>query len=163
MHEDETDWPEGSPILTDKRDYKRDERRGFGKIWEHERADKEWENSRDSTAYRPPHVCPHSCFVNKSNVLFYHIQLRDEDSFDQRQSAAATEASRYFQSASEKRYDHNYNYIGHWPREKREGHKHAVTFAQDRSNENKTKSQKHLDVRVLTPCMIPLIWVVPQW
>ena len=86
-----------------------------------------------------------------SNVQFYHIQLRDEDSFDQRQSAAAAEASRFFQSASEKRDDHNNNYIGHWRREKREGHLEAVTFAQDRSNENRTKSQKHLDVLILTP------------
>ena len=87
-----------------------------------------------------------------SNVLYCYVQLRDEDSFDNRQSAAATEASRCFQSASEKRDDHNWNYIGHWPREKREGHKYAVKFARDRSNENETKSQKHLDVRALTPC-----------
>ena len=91
--------------------------------------------------------------MNISNVQFHHIQLRDEDSFDNRQSAAATEASRYFQSASGKRHDHNNNYIGHWPRDKREGHKNAVTFAQDRSNENRTKSQKHIDVRILTPCI----------
>ena len=93
----------------------------------------------------PIQVC-----VNFSNVQFHHLQLRNEDAFDTRQSSVAAEASRRYQSASVKRDEHNDNYIGHWKREQREDHFGAAPWAQARSNENRARSQKHLDVRVLT-------------
>ena len=143
----------GSPIRTDYHDYKRDEQRASDKVKEYFRDEEEWENSRHSTAYLPPHVCSRFKCVNLSNVQFHHLQLRNEDAFDTRQSSAAAEASRRYQSAREKRDEHNDNYIGHWKREQREVHFEAASWAQARSNENRARSQKHLDVRILTPCI----------
>ena len=91
--------------------------------------------------------------MNLSNVQFHHLQLRNEDAFDTRQSSAATEASRRYQSATDKRDEHNDNYIGHWNREQRKDHFDAASWAQARSNENRARSQKHLDVRILTFCI----------
>ena len=41
-------------MLTDHRDYKRDEQRASGKVKEYFRDEEEWENSRHSTAYLTP-------------------------------------------------------------------------------------------------------------
>lgn len=121
-------WPYGSPITTDYNDYKLDEERGKGKAKRYERDEEEWDDSRGKTAYLPPH-------------------LRNEDSYDQRQSLAAAEVSRSYQSAEEKRIDHNNNYIGHWPREKRDGHKKAVKFARDEAVLYGEESRRHRDSR----------------
>ena len=91
--------------------------------------------------------------MNFSNGQLHHLQLRNEDAFDTRQSSAALEASRGYQSAREKRDEHNDNYIGHFSREQRRKHLRAVPWAQARSNENRARSQDHLDVRVLTSCI----------
>lgn len=88
--------------------------------------------------------------MNLSKLNFTSIQLRNEDQFDQRQILAAAEASRSYRSTSEKRNDHNYDYIGHWPRARREGHIEGVTFAQERSVKYGNESQRHRDVRRLT-------------
>lgn len=136
-------------MKTDQNDYKRDEERGKIQIEEYERGQREWEKSRVSTAYLPPHVriCAHTWAVCNANVTTF--QLRSEDDYDQRQSLAATAASRSYQSADEKRNDHNNKYIGHWPRGKRKGHKDAVTFAREKAVKYGKESQEHRDVRRL--------------
>ena len=91
--------------------------------------------------------------MNFGNVEFHHLQLRNEDAFDTRQSSVATEASRGYQSSRDKRDEHSDNYIGHWKREQRETHFEAASWAQARSNENRARSQNHLDVRVLKSCI----------
>ena len=84
--------------------------------------------------------------VKRTNANLTTLRLRDEDIFDQRQSLRAAEASRFFQSASEKRDDHNDDYIGHWPREKRDGHEDAVKWARDNSVRWENESRKHRNV-----------------
>lgn len=92
------------------------------------------------------HMCTILARVKRSNANLLTLQLRDEDIFDQRQSLRAAEASRSFQSESEKRDDHNEDYIGHWPREKREGHDLAVWHARDKSVRWENESRKHRNV-----------------
>ena len=89
--------------------------------------------------------------VNRSNADYNLLQLRDEDGFDQRQSRLAAEASRSYQSASEKRYEHNDNYIGHWSRAKRERHEEAAVYVGDESIAYENESRKHRDVRITAP------------
>ena len=99
----------------------------------------------------PPctYMCPNLARVNPRTADLTTFQLRDEDSFDQRQSSAAAQASRTYPTVSEKRNDHNNDYIGHWPRKQRDGHKEAVDFARKRSIAYGDKSQRHRDVRRL--------------
>ncbi len=92
------------------------------------------------------HMCTILARVKRSNANLTTFQLRDEDIFDQRQNLRAAEASRSFQSESEKRNDHNEDYIGHWPREKREGHEQAVGYARDNSVWCENESRKHRNV-----------------
>ncbi|CAF9920034.1 MAG: hypothetical protein ALECFALPRED_001410 [Alectoria fallacina] len=127
-YRDEGDWPHDSPIKIDYNGYKQDGKRGHRQAESYESDEKEWEKSKGSTAYLPPH-------------------LRDEDSFDQRQGLAAAQASRTYQTASEKRNDHNNDYIGHWPRKQRDGHKKAVDTARKRSIAYGDRSQRHRDSR----------------
>ena len=94
-------------------------------------------------------MCPNLARVNPRTADLTTFQLRDEDNFDQRQSSAAAQASRSYQTVSEKRNDHNNDYIGHWPRKKRDGHEEAVDFARERSIAYGNKSQRHRDVRRL--------------
>ena len=94
--------------------------------------------------------------MNTSNVNLTTLQLRDEDIYDQRQSLLAAEASRSYQSASEKRNDHNNNYIGHWPREARKGHLHAVITTREDSVEQENQSRRHRDV-----CQLLLFLRIP--
>lgn len=96
-------------------------------------------------------MCPNVTYVSPSNANITTLQLRDEDSFDQRQSLLAADVSRSWESASQKRIDHNDNYIAHWPREKRSGHKEAVTYAQKKSVKYGREVQKHRDVRIMAP------------
>lgn len=56
-HEDEGYWPRDTPIERDHGDYKRDEYRGNLKAEMYELDEEEWNKSRSSTHYRPPHVC----------------------------------------------------------------------------------------------------------
>ena len=91
---------------------------------------------------------PNLARVNPRNANHTALQ-RNEDSYNQRQSLAAAEASRSYKSEAEKRKDHNSNYIGHWPREKREKHRNAVIYAQDKSVSYEVESQKHRDVHRL--------------
>ena len=70
-----------------------------------------------------PHMYATLACVNQSNAYLTKPQLRDEDEFDRRQSLAAANISKSYQSVAEKRNNHNNDYIGHWPREKRRGHK----------------------------------------
>lgn len=123
-YRDEGDWPRHSPILTDWYGYKRDTRRAFRQVKEYERDEAKWDKSRDSTAYLPPH-------------------LRDEDSYDERQSLLAAEASRSCQRAGEKRAEHNLDYLGHWSREKRRGHLKGVEYCQGRAACYRDESQRH--------------------
>lgn len=97
------------------------------------------------------HISPNLTRANPWNANLTALQLRNEDSYDQRQSLAAAEVSRSYQSAEEKRIDHNNNYIGHWPREKRDGHKKAVKFARDEAVLYGEESRRHRDVRRLVP------------
>lgn len=94
-------------------------------------------------------MCPNLARVNPTTADLTTFQLRDEDSFDQRQGLAAAQASRTYQTASEKRNDHNNDYIGHWPRKQRDGHKKAVDTARKRSIAYGDRSQRHRDVRIL--------------
>ena len=66
--------------------------------------------------------------------------MRDEDGHDQRQSLLAAEASRSYQSACEKRYEHNDNYIGHSSHEKRDTHEDAAFHVGNKSVEYTNKS-----------------------
>ena len=97
------------------------------------------------------HLCLNMASVNRSNADFTLPQMRDEDGHDQRQSRLATEASRSYQSACEKRYEHNDNYIGHWSHEKRDTHEEAAFRVGDKSAEYGNKAQKHRDFRSLAP------------
>lgn len=97
------------------------------------------------------HLCLNVANVNRSNTDFTLPQMRDEDGHDQRQSQLAAEASRSYQSACEKRYEHNDNYIGHWSCEKRDTHEEAAFRAGNKSVQYGNKSQKHRDVRNLAP------------
>ena len=90
----------------------------------------------------------------KTNLIT--LQLRNEDAFDQRQSKAATGVSRSWQSTAEKRNDHNNDYIGHWPREKRKPHVEAVNWAYGKSAKFEEESQRHTNVRRLASFMISL-------
>ena len=95
-----------------------------------------------------PHMYVALTCMNVGNTNLTTSQLRDEDAFDRRQILAATEVSRSYQSATEKRDNHNWDYVGHWPRGKREGHQEAVEFTQKRA-------AWHTDVRTLAHFWFP--------
>ena len=146
-------------MKADYEDYKRVEERGHRQAEAYTKGEEEWERSRGSTNYLPPHVClrPQVWLLqepSKTNIIT--LQLRNEDAFDQRQSKAATGVSRSWQSAAGKRNDHNNNYIGHWPREKRKTHVAAVKWARDESADFEKESQRHTNVRRLASIMISL-------
>ena len=97
-----------------------------------------------------PHMYATPACANQSNANLTKPQLQNEDEFDRRQSLAATGISKSYQSVAEKRNNHNNDYIGHWPREERRGHKGAVIFAKGEADKYSDESQRHVDVRRLT-------------
>lgn len=130
-------------------DYKREEKRSKRRA-EVLKGTKTNGKNREVQPLIYPHMYATPACANQSNANLTKPQLRNEDEFDRRQSLAATGISKSYQSVAEKRNNHNNDYIGHWPREERRGHKGAVKFAKGEADKYSDESQRHVDVRRLT-------------